>query len=106
MSVAQKEWPVRGRILMTRISRTNGDPRETKPLTNSVALVTGGSRGIGPAIPRRLAFLRASRSICGRGPAPLDESATDLAKNRVRVHTPVADVTKQPDAIDPVSRTE
>ncbi len=91
---------------MTRISRTNGDPRETKPLTNSVALVTGGSRGIGRAIARRLAFLRASVSICGRDRAALDESATDLAKTGVRVHTQIADVTKPADVIDLVARTE
>ena len=47
MSVAQKEWPGRGRILMPRISKTNGEFLETRPLTGAVALVTGGSRGIG-----------------------------------------------------------
>src|SRR5260370_1890502 len=47
MSVAQKAWPVRGRFLMARISKTNERPLEKKPLAGGVALVTGGSRGIG-----------------------------------------------------------
>src|SRR5258708_17525469 len=106
MSVAQKEWPVRGRILMARISRTNGDPRKRKSLTDGVALVTGGSRGIGRAIAHRLALLGASVSICGRDRTALDESATELAKTSVRVHTQIADVTKPADVIDLVARTE
>src|SRR5258708_25446229 len=46
MSVAQKEWPVRGRILMARISKTNERALEKKPLADGVALVTGGVPGI------------------------------------------------------------
>src|SRR5258708_27771967 len=103
MSVAQKEWPVRGRILMARISRTNGDPRKRKSLTDGVALVTGGSPGIGRAIPHRLGPLGASLTIFGPGrPAP-HETPTGLAKNRVRRPTPIAHPTKTPTPIHSVS---
>src|SRR5258708_25750290 len=87
MSVAQKEWPVRGRILMARISRTNGDPRKRKSLTDGVALVTGGRRGVGRANAPPPAFLRGSPSLFGRDATPPDESATQLAKNNVRRQT-------------------
>src|SRR5713226_4299597 len=106
MSVAQKEWPVRGRILMARISKTNGDPREKKPLAGGVALVTGGSRGIGRAIANRMALLGASVSICGRNRAALEESAQGLAKIGVPVHSQMADVTKPADVACLLAQTE
>src|SRR6266481_9310399 len=106
MSVAQKEWPLRGRILMARISRTNADPRKKKRLTGGVALVTGGSRGIGRAIAHRLALLGASVSICGRDRTALEESAREMAKIGVPVHSQVADVTKPADVSDLVAKTE
>src|SRR6266849_3440125 len=78
MSVAQKEWPVRGRILMARISNPNGDPVTKKPLAGGVALVTGASRGIGRAIANQLALLGASVSIFARDRAALEEAAREL----------------------------
>jgi len=84
---------------MARISKK-------KRLTGGVALVTGGSRGIGRAIAHRLALLGASVSICGRDRTALEESAREMAKIGVPVHTQVADVTKPADVSDLVAKTE
>ncbi len=65
---------------MPRISKTNGEPLVKQPLTGAVALVTGGSRGIGRAIARQLAVLGAAVSICGRDRSALKESVRELAK--------------------------
>jgi 3-oxoacyl-[acyl-carrier protein] reductase len=91
---------------MARISKSNGDPREKKPLAGGVALVTGGSRGIGRAIARHLALLGASVSICGRDRAALEDSARELTKTGVPMHFQIADVTKPLDVADLAAKTE
>ena len=47
-------------------------------LPNKVALVTGGSRGIGAAIARKLASLGANVAICGRNQAQLESTAREI----------------------------
>lgn len=62
------------------------------PLINVVALVTGGSRGIGRAIALRLAELGACVAICGRNEQALRDSEAELRKTGSRVFARSADV--------------
>lgn len=58
-----------------------------------VALVTGGGRGIGAAIARRLALLGASTIICGRNTAELEQTANAIQAEHGRCETVQCDVT-------------
>jgi NAD(P)-dependent dehydrogenase (short-subunit alcohol dehydrogenase family) len=48
-------------------------------LNGKIAVVTGGGRGIGAAIARKLASMGANTIICGRTPALLQETAQSIA---------------------------
>jgi 3-oxoacyl-[acyl-carrier protein] reductase len=84
---------------------SHSDVNQTQAsLVKSVALVTGGSRGIGRAIAARLAQLGASVAICGRDAQALQETANELQK--ARIFAQVADVTRSAEVIDLVAKTE
>ncbi len=69
----------------------------TRPLANTVALVTGASRGIGLAIARRLARLGAALCICGRDAARLESAAAELRLIGVKAIAVIADVSRASD---------
>jgi len=63
-----------------------------KPLAGHIALVTGGSRGIGFAIANRLAILGADVAICARNETNLESAARELQNHGVRVFAAPADM--------------
>lgn len=67
-------------------------------LAGKVALVTGGSRGIGRAIALRLAAEGADIGICGRQPDALDACVAELRVRGVQAHAVIADVTSPGEA--------
>jgi 3-oxoacyl-[acyl-carrier protein] reductase len=78
---------------MTPISKVDFGQLEKPALAGQVALVTGGSRGIGQAIARRLASMGSAVAICGR-----DIDALHLVQGELRalvtgVFAQAADVT-------------
>ena len=58
-----------------------------------VALVTGGSQGIGKAAARRLAQGGAAVVFCGIDPGPVDQTQTELQSEGLTVSGQTADVT-------------
>ena len=83
---------------MTQISQTNTQKVDNFPLSGGVALITGGSRGIGRAIALRLAALGASVAICGRDTVALQDTSAELQKSAARVFSQSADVSRASDA--------
>ena len=75
------------------------------PLNARVALITGGGRGIGLAIARRLGQLGARVSICGRNALKLDQSTADLRAAGIEAMSLPADVTREDQIANLVRKT-
>jgi NAD(P)-dependent dehydrogenase (short-subunit alcohol dehydrogenase family) len=68
--------------------------RELFELNGRVALVTGGSRGLGLQIAQGLADMGAKIAICARKAGELDEAKAQFAGNGIDVLTVVSDLSK------------
>jgi 3-oxoacyl-[acyl-carrier protein] reductase len=71
---------------------------DTKPLAGRVAVVTGGTRGIGLAIARLLADDGASVVVSGRDPSRLESAAKELEALGASVLAVAADAAQREDA--------
>lgn len=91
---------------MPPLTETNLHALNVTSLSGAVALVTGGSRGIGRAIALRLAAMVASVAICGRDLKALQSVEAELTVRTPRVFSQVADVTRSADVASLVAKTE
>ena len=66
-------------------------------LKGKVAVVTGGTEGIGRATALRLAAEGAKLAICARGQEKLDKTATEIGKTGAEVLAVAADMSKAAD---------
>lgn len=106
MSFAQNGLLERGRIQMAQNPAINSSFAGAPPLSGAIALVTGGSRGIGRAIALRLAELGASLAICGRNPGALSAAQADLKKIASHVYSHITDVSQAADVAALVDKTQ
>jgi 3-oxoacyl-[acyl-carrier protein] reductase len=90
---------------MAPLTETNPHAKNTTSLSSAVALVTGGSRGIGRAIALRLAAMGASVAICGRDLKALQSVEAELSGRTARVFSQVADVTRSADVASLLAKT-
>jgi len=91
---------------MPPLTETNLHALNVTSLSGAVALVTGGTRGIGRAIALRLAAMGASVAICGRDLKALQSVEAELRGRTARVFSQVADVTRSADVASLVAKTE
>jgi len=89
------------------MSETNGrEISNNTPLAGKVALVTGGTRGIGRAIAIKLASIGSAVAICGRDEAKLAVTEREILALGVRTIALRADVTQQNDVTKLVEKVE
>lgn len=74
-------------------------------LKDKVALVTGGSKGIGKAVARGLAQEGARVAICARNKAPLEQAAREIAKETGSEVFPVAGDLTRPEDVQRIVET-
>jgi 3-oxoacyl-[acyl-carrier protein] reductase len=91
---------------MAHISNANTRNAVGNSLHGHVALVSGGSRGIGRAIASQLSALGAAVSLCGRDEEKLRIAAAELREADVKFLATRADVTSEKDVIALVESTE
>ncbi len=75
-------------------------------LEGKIALITGGNRGIGFAIARRLGKMGARVSICGRDQAKLDQAASSLRTEGIETLAIRADIRHADEISSVVQKTQ
>src|SRR5258708_32870059 len=75
--------------------------RKLLDLSGKIALVTGGSRGLGLQIAEALGEMGAKLAITARKADELEQAREHLARQRIEATTLVCDISR-PEAIEPV----
>ncbi|MGC1418116.1 MAG: SDR family NAD(P)-dependent oxidoreductase [Candidatus Acidiferrum sp.] len=91
---------------MAQKTTVNLSSHESGLHSGAVALVTGGSRGIGRAIALRLAQLGSSVAICGRDASALASTESQLKNLGSLVFSQIADVSSSSDVTALVEKTQ
>jgi NAD(P)-dependent dehydrogenase (short-subunit alcohol dehydrogenase family) len=91
---------------MSSLNTANPEVAGTPSFAGRVALVTGGSRGIGRAIALRLAQIGAAVGVCGRDRSALEAVRRELQNLGVRAFAQPADVTRAEEVTALVSGIE
>lgn len=91
---------------MDQETSINSSFTPTARLHAAVALVTGGTRGIGRAVALRLAALGASVAICGRDTQALAATDAELKKSGSPVYSQIADVSLSADVTALIDETQ
>ena len=82
-------------LAVATVTRRTLDRLSEESLRGEVALITGGSRGLGLALARELAGEGCRLAICARDGAELERARTDLTSTGAEVLTVVCDVRDQ-----------
>ncbi|MGW9557771.1 SDR family NAD(P)-dependent oxidoreductase [Nocardiopsis sp. NPDC055551] len=91
-------WGATGAALGVGVSALS-ERRRAKSMRGKVALVTGGSRGLGLQMAREFGASGASVVICARGREGLDRAVAELTGRGVEAHGVVCDI-GDPKAVD------
>jgi short-subunit dehydrogenase len=97
---SRSRWVVEGSK-----DRWSDKERRMKPLKGKVALLTGGSRGVGPVVAEALAQRGASLAIAARSLSGLEEVAKRLEEQSLETMVVQTDLRKHSDREDLVSAT-
>lgn len=96
MDVLPRSHP---RLNPPQMTNSGYNPSMDLLLKDKIAIVTGGSRGIGKAIAKKLAFEGSDVVICARNQHILEESASELESLTKRTILPIQCDTTRNDAI-------